>query len=182
MGSAAAVKSCQIADFGASEKTFYSQEGAELLAKVTSFLINSVGLVTAALPRCFGAMRLMRYPVGGGYGLHADETLSASFRADLSFTVMLQQSTKGGGFYVDGRIVEQNDGSIFVYPSSTVHGVAEVREGERIVLVGWIESMVRDHGKRALLADIQRMIEAPSEKQTTTLQAVRNELLRRWGG
>ncbi len=114
--------------------------------------------------------------------MHTDDAFSDGFRADLSFTVLLQDAERGGDLHVAGRTVVMQEGDVFLYPSTTAHGVSVVEEGERIVLVGWVESMVRDHGRRALLATLNRMVENPAERDAVAVQAVRNELLRMWCG
>ena len=47
-----------------------------------------------------------------------------------------------------------NKGEIIIYPSTYLHSVAEVLNGERIVCVGWIESYVRSIEEREYLFDL----------------------------
>jgi PKHD-type hydroxylase len=46
-------------------------------------------------------------------------------------------------------------GSTYVYPATTLHRVAAVMRGERLALVGWVRSYVRDTAKRELLFDLE---------------------------
>ena len=47
-----------------------------------------------------------------------------------------------------------NPGEIILYPSSYLHAVNEVNNGERLVCVGWIESYVKSSEKREYLFDL----------------------------
>jgi len=182
MGAAAAVKDCEIAET-LSDAALQGLEGAQLMARLTSELLTSPEFRDRALPFRLSAFRFMRYRKGGSYGLHTDEAINGhGFRADMSFTMMLQPAKVGGLLVVNGQNIHQGVGDVFLYPSTLAHGVTSVLEGERVVIVGWVQSLVRDHARRALLAELHRMAEHPSERQTVALQSVRNELLRQWCG
>ena len=47
-----------------------------------------------------------------------------------------------------------NAGEIIIYPSSYLHSVNEVKSGNRLVCVGWIESYVRSIEEREYLFDL----------------------------
>ncbi|MDD3450066.1 MAG: Fe2+-dependent dioxygenase, partial [Gammaproteobacteria bacterium] len=47
-------------------------------------------------------------------------------------------------------------GDVVVYPSSSIHRVAEVTRGERLVMITWMQSMVRDPARRELLWELSR--------------------------
>ncbi len=181
-GLAAEVKDCEIAaTIGDAE--FSTARGARLLAETVQCLLSSAGFRDEALPLRLSALRFVRYRLGGSYGVHTDEALSGNgFRADLSFTILLQSATAGGKLHVGGEQVSMLEGDVFLYPSTTAHGVSTILEGERVVLVGWVESMVRRADRRALLAKLHEMVSNPAERQPTNIQAVRNELLRQWCG
>ncbi len=181
-GIAAEGKCCDVAELYG-DGAFFTQEGATLYGAFVRALLQAPGFVSAALPMNVGALRMIRYKTGDRYDAHTDESMSTNgFRADLAFTVVLQSAERGGELHVAGEVVDLVEGDVYLYPSTTVHGVTRVEEGERIVVVGWVQSMVRDHDKRALLAKLHEMVENPAERQAVNVQAVRNELLRRWGG
>ena len=45
-------------------------------------------------------------------------------------------------------------GQILIYPSTYLHSVQEVTQGERLVLIGWIESYVKSIEEREYLFDL----------------------------
>ena len=47
-----------------------------------------------------------------------------------------------------------NEGEIIIYPSTYLHSVKEVLNGERIVCVGWIESYIKSMEEREYLFDL----------------------------
>jgi PKHD-type hydroxylase len=50
-------------------------------------------------------------------------------------------------------------GDMVLYSATTVHAVEAVTRGERLVSFFWIQSMVRDDGKRSLLFDLDVAIQ-----------------------
>ena len=47
-----------------------------------------------------------------------------------------------------------NSGEIIIYPSTYLHSVKEIKKGERLVCVGWIESYIKSIEEREYLFDI----------------------------
>ena len=47
-----------------------------------------------------------------------------------------------------------NAGEIIIYPSTYLHSVEEVLEGERLVFIGWIESYIKSIEEREYLFDL----------------------------
>ena len=97
---------------------------------------------------------------GMKYGRHIDNAYMSSGRADLSFTVFLAQKNQyeGGELLIENLTSENkfklNSGEILIYPSTFLHSVQEVLNGERIVCVGWIESYIRSIEEREYLFDL----------------------------
>jgi len=72
-----------------------------------------------------------------------------------------------------------------IYPSGSLHHVAEVRRGERLVAVSWIQSLVRDPDKRALLHELNQAREAllqekPDAAETARVNHSYINLVRMW--
>ncbi|NEQ48604.1 MAG: Fe2+-dependent dioxygenase [Leptolyngbya sp. SIO3F4] len=145
----------------------------------------------AVQPKQIHSLRFSRYSAGMSYGTHADNAMMGSYRADVSFTLFLSEPTdyEGGELVIEGADDEQTyklkAGSAIVYPSSTLHRVNEVAQGQRLVVVGWAQSLIRDPARRELLFDIdtvRRSLFAQHGKTTEfdLLSKSVSNLLRRW--
>tara|TARA_B100000161_G_scaffold71633_1_gene49286 strand:+ start:279 stop:944 length:666 start_codon:yes stop_codon:yes gene_type:complete len=94
------------------------------------------------------------------YGRHIDNPFMSSGRSDLSFTISLKNkdSYEGGELIIETmnleKIFKLNAGEIVIYPSSYLHSVKNVKHGERLVCVGWIESYVKSIEEREYLFDL----------------------------
>ena len=94
------------------------------------------------------------------YGRHIDNPFMSSGRSDLSFTISLtKKDLYEGGELVIETINSENEfklnaGEMIIYPSTYLHSVKDVREGERLVCVGWIESYVKSIEEREYLFDL----------------------------
>ena len=97
---------------------------------------------------------------GMKYGRHIDNAYMSSGRADLSFTIFLSEKSKyeGGELLIENLNSESkfklNSGEIIIYPSTYLHSVKEVLNGERIVCVGWIESYIKSIEEREYFFDL----------------------------
>lgn len=121
-------------------------------------------LRAAAQPRTFSNLLVSRTREGGGYGLHVDNAYMGAgdnaLRTDLSFTLFLSppDSYQGGELVIEHagqtQALKQEAGDLVLYPSSSLHRVADVTSGERLVCVGWIESRVRRADDRETLFDL----------------------------
>ena len=101
-----------------------------------------------------------KYSKGMSYGRHIDNAYMSSGRADLSFTIFLSEKKQyaGGELLIENLTSENkfklNIGEILIYPSTYLHSVQEVLNGERIVCVGWIESYIKSIEEREYLFDL----------------------------
>ena len=115
---------------------------------------------SVARPRRYPRMLLSRYRGGMAYGTHVDDPVMNGFRTDLSFTLSLSdpESYSGGELVLeDGledRAITLEAGDMVLYPTSALHRVEPVTSGERMALVGWITSWVRDPARREILHDL----------------------------
>ncbi|TIX49814.1 Fe2+-dependent dioxygenase [Alteraurantiacibacter aquimixticola] len=128
-------------------------------------IVENATLRAAARPRRFSHLMISKTRDGGGYGPHVDNAImgqdDARMLTDLSFTLFLTspQDYEGGELVVHGtggtQSLKAEAGHLVLYPSSTIHEVRPVTRGERIVCIGWIESMIADLAQRELLFDLQ---------------------------
>ena len=132
-----------------------------------------------------------RYDEGMTYGAHVDDAFIGGTRTDLSFTLFLSHpDTYDGGELIvqrdDGdEAVKLPQGSLYLYPSDSIHYVAPVTRGSRLAAVGWIQSKVRQQEQRQILFDLssalkQLPITEANHSARLKLLKVHNNLLRRW--
>jgi len=119
------------------------------------------------MPKLISNLLISRYLPGMRYGTHTDNAvMGTGGRSDLSFTLMLsdQESYEGGELCMETSFGEQAvripAGAMLLYPTGGLHRVAEVKTGQRIAIVGWIQSRVRDAAKRQILHDLDRSRQA----------------------
>jgi PKHD-type hydroxylase len=89
------------------------------------------------------------------------------------------------GNFGDQR-VKMPAGDAVMYPSSSLHHVAEVTRGERLVAVTWVQSLIRDPAQRELLYELNRVREKMLADSSETEEAVivnraYVNLVRMWG-
>ena len=149
---------------------------------------------SAALPLKVAAPYYARYSVGMSYGNHVDDPIMGEgdlYRSDISVTIFLSDPDDydGGELVIQTPFGEQfvklPAGDAVIYPSSSVHRVAEITRGERIVAVSWIQSMVRDPDKRALLHELNQAREKllhdnPDAEETSRVNHAYINLVRMW--
>jgi PKHD-type hydroxylase len=158
---------------------------------VTAMLAHPL-LQAAALPVRIHDLLFSRSGPGEGYGRHVDNAYMADGRADLSFSLFLSEpdAYAGGDLVLESPSGQETlrlpAGHALVYPSSLHHRVDPVREGERLVAVGWLESQIRSSEQRELLFELdtaRRALfarEGKSEVFDLVSRSYTN-LLRLWG-
>lgn len=149
----------------------------------------------AARPKKLSALRVSRYKKGMSYGPHVDDALMPNGqtlgRTDLSFTLFLNDpaSYEGGELAIAGdRQTESfklDPGHAVLYPSGAIHEVTEITAGERLAVVGWIESLIRDPAEREILADLEVTRNTLFERDGNSAEVLRlskaiSALMRRW--
>jgi PKHD-type hydroxylase len=132
----------------------------ELAQLVHQALLAHPLFCAAALPARVHGLLFSRSGVGEGYGRHVDNAFMAEGRSDLSFTLFLSEPTSyaGGSLvleYPEGEeVIRLAAGDAIVYPTTLLHRVEPVTEGERLVCVGWIQSRIRSAEQRELLFEL----------------------------
>lgn len=164
---------------------------------IVAALDGSALFLSAALPRKIVPPLFNRYEGGETYGDHVDgavRTVPGSplrVRTDLSATVFLSapEDYDGGELVIDDTYgahrVKLPAGSMILYPGSSLHRVEPVTRGTRLAAFFWIESMVRDDGRRRLLFDLDRSVQEiagamPESPAVARLYSVYHNLLRQW--
>ena len=174
------------------------EQGSDIFSRLNAVvfekLLRHPRFQAAALPNKTAAPFYSRYSKGMKYGAHVDNPLMGSgpyLRTDVSSTLFLSDpdSYEGGELCVMTEFGEQQvklpAGSAVVYPSSSLHHVAEVSEGERQALVVWIQSCVRDPAQREVLYRIWQSRESllaadPEGEDTQRIDYVYANLVRMW--
>ena len=134
-----------------------SKKYGELIEKK---ILNNVLIKSFALPKRIHGTMFTKSLQGMKYGRHIDNAFMSTGRADLSFTIFLNEKDKysGGELLIEGLNSEDkfklDSGGIIIYPSTYLHSVQEVISGERIVVVGWIESYIKSIEEREYLFDL----------------------------
>lgn len=152
--------------------------------------------MSAALPHSVFPPLFNRYEGGEHFGNHVDNAIRFSpnggrIRTDLSATLFFSDPEEydGGELLVDDTFgahkAKLSAGSLVLYPSTSLHRVTPVTRGCRVASFFWIQSMVKDDGKRTLLFDldmsIQRLRKEVGDNEAIVAQTgIYHNLLRRW--
>ena len=132
----------------------------KLSVLVKQKLLNNELIKSFTLPKNIHGIIFTKSSEGMSYGSHIDNAFMSSGRADLSFTIFLSEKNQyqGGELLIENLNAESkfklHGGEIIIYPSTYLHSVQEVLNGERIVCVGWIESYVKSIEEREYLFDL----------------------------
>jgi PKHD-type hydroxylase len=137
-----------------------------LKAKIRTVLQKNALFQSTVYPKSIHSLLFSRYDEGMSYDTHVDNGLMMSgnsglCRSDVSFTLFLTspQDYQGGELVIEGVQEEQSyklkAGSAIIYPSTTLHRVNPVIKGRRLVVVGWVQSTIRDASDRELLFDLE---------------------------
>ena len=141
-----------------------AREGAVLTLlreRVTNAIHSNEVFSLAARPKALTPLLFSRYTEGKHYGSHVDNPLMNGVRTDVSFTLFLAdpEAYDGGELVIESvsgeEAIKLPAGHLVAYDSTSLHRVAPVTRGERLVAVGWAQSYVRDSAKRELLFDLE---------------------------
>jgi PKHD-type hydroxylase len=153
--------------------------------------------VAAALPLHVFPPLFNRYEGGESFGNHVDNAIRQiagtphRIRTDLSATLFFSEPDEydGGELIVEDTYgvhsVKLPAGHMILYPSTSLHHVRPVTRGARVASFFWLQSMVRDDARRALLFDMDTAIQgiardAPNHPSAVQLTGVYHNLLRQW--
>lgn len=158
-------------------------------------LAENASFRSGALPYRVAQPVFARYTQGMQYGDHVDDPIMGSgpekFRTDVSITVFLNEPADydGGELIINTtygeKAVKLPAGSAVLYPSASVHRVAEITRGERLAAIVWLQSMVRDPGQRELLFELDQarnklLADNPDALETKQVDRAYVNLVRMW--
>jgi PKHD-type hydroxylase len=169
----------------------------ELGDLVLSGLERSALFVSAVLPQRVFPPLFNRYEPGMTFGSHVDNAIrpltgtAVRLRTDVSATLFLSEpdSYDGGELVVEdtfgGHAVKLPAGDLIIYPATSLHHVTPVTRGVRLASFFWVQSLVRDVSRRALLFDMDTAItrlnqEVSGSPALVMLTGVYHNLLRQW--
>jgi len=155
--------------------------------------------MSAALPLKVFPPLFNLYRPGMAFGDHIDNAVRVSavtgarYRTDLSCTLFLSEpgAYDGGELVIEAGGLQPSRvklaaGDAILYPATRVHRVEPVARGERLAAFFWVQSMVADEGRRALLHDLDRAIAAArrdlgdAHGAAVSLVGVYHNLIRMW--
>lgn len=170
--------------------------GRRMHDELLPLIAENAVVKAAAQPRRISPLIISKTGVSGQYGAHVDNPLmgkgAARLRTDISFTLFLTPPGEydGGELVVHAAGMSQEmkgeAGHLVLYPSTSIHEVRPVTRGERIVCVGWIESLIADQGRREMLFELENLRTSLRQKlpsqsaELLTVDKTIANLLRMW--
>ena len=143
------------------KSNFQLDKNSESSIEIRDFIVNKMIsdplIKSFTLPSLIHGVMFTKAISGNGYGTHIDNPYMPTGRSDLSFTLFLnsREEYKGGELCIQTinktEKIKLSAGEIIIYPSTQLHSVAEVKNGERFVCVGWIQSYVQNNEDRNFL-------------------------------
>jgi len=180
-------------------------EGHPAARQVGEMILTALGrnpsFMAAALPLHVFPPLFNRYAGGQKFGTHVDNAIRQipgtphRIRTDLSATLFFAgpEEYDGGELIIEDtygpKAVKLPAGHMILYPATSLHYVTPVTRGARLCSFFWIQSMVRDDGKRALLFDLDQGIQRlardlqgneAADAAAVQLTGVYHNLLRQW--
>jgi PKHD-type hydroxylase len=174
-----------------------SPEAREMGDLIVGALERNPLFVSAALPLRVFPPLFNRYEGGMTFGAHVDNAVrqvpgtALRVRTDLSVTLFLSRPDEydGGELVVEDvygtHAVKLPAGDLILYPATSLHRVNPVTRGARLASFFWVQSMVRDDGRRSLLFDLDMAINQvaqalPDHAGVVALTSCYHNLLRQW--
>ena len=160
-------------------------------------LERNATFLSAALPARIVPPLFNRHDVGNAYGRHVDGSIrqiagsAVRVRTDLAATLFLSSPEEydGGELAIETAFGLQNvklpAGELVLYPATTVHQVLPVTRGVRLASFFWVQSLVREEGRRRMLYELDRTVqslgrELPGHASLVELTALYHNLVREW--
>jgi PKHD-type hydroxylase len=169
----------------------------EILDQVQAIINNALAssplFQAASIPQRVYPFIVSKYGMGKYYGWHVDSPIMGEphMRTDLAMTIFLSDPST----YTGGELVLQTGGGIInfkpakgdavLYPCQYLHCVNEVKSGERLAAVTWVQSKVRSPEQRQLLFNLNQVHAMMHHKdmhspETNLLLQTYSNLFRMW--
>lgn len=168
---------------------------ARLNQLVMGSLVQHPLYQAAAMPYRVATPYYVRYTRGMSYGDHVDDPVmgppGGQYRSDISTSVFLSapDEYQGGDLVIRTAYGEESlkprAGDAVIYPSSSLHHINEVTDGERLVAVTWAQSMLRNPQRREVLYQLYQARESlrlsqPGSDVATQVDHAYVNLVRMW--
>ena len=171
------------------------QDGAykAILSVINRAVENSNYFQAAAQPKSIYPFIISKYGAGQFYGWHVDSPLMGDpmIRTDMAMTIFLSDPAtyEGGELVLQGAAgpvaFKPAKGDAILYPCQFLHCVNEIRSGERLAAITWLQSNIRSAEQRQLLFELNQVQgvlqqrDPQSPESALMLQAYSN-LFRMW--
>jgi len=185
---------------------FQLDERSPLAVELGNAILQLLGgredFMAAALPAKIYPPMFNCYRDGGEFGYHIDNAIRqvpgtpVKIRTDLSMTLFISDPADyvGGELIIEDTFgtqsIKLSAGDMVLYPSTSLHRVAPVTEGQRISAFFWLQSLVRDNEQRRTLYQLDQSIQGLRRNRADATQAdaahidrligVYHNLLRQW--
>jgi PKHD-type hydroxylase len=163
---------------------------------VTKALERNALFISAVLPHTIFPPLFNRYESEMSFGAHVDNAIRRAptgirIRTDVSATLFLSEPEDydGGELTVEdtygSHSIKLPAGDLLIYPSDSLHHVTPITRGARLASFFWVQSLIRDRAKRALLFELDAAImrltrDAPGNPALLSLTSIYHNLLRQW--
>ena len=146
-------------------------------------ILTSPFFQVAAQPKKIHPFIISKYGPRQFYGWHVDSPIMGepAIRTDLAMTIFLSDpaSYEGGELMIlssAGQMaVKPAKGDAILYPCQFLHCVNEIKSGERIAAVTWIQSIIQSAEQRQLLFELNQVHAILQQKDKHSPEA--NQLL-----
>lgn len=170
------------------DKSLYQVQEIVDAALATSPIFN-----IAALPKRIYPPIVSKYSVGKYYGWHVDSPVMGDppMRTDLAMTIFLSDpaSYEGGELILQtasGNVAfKPAKGDAVLYPCQYLHCVNEIKSGERVAVVTWVQSNIASPEQRQILFDMNQVHALLSQRdmhspEANLLLQTHSNLFRMW--
>lgn len=165
--------------------------------EILDALSRNTLFLSAAVPLRIIPPLFSRYGAGQSFGVHVDNAIrgipgtSIRIRTDLSCTLFLSEPDEyeGGELTIEtnygAQEVKLAAGDLVLYASTSLHRVAPIIQGRRVVSFFWLQSMVKADSDRTLLFDLDQVIQEMAlvngidDEHVVRLTGIYHNLIRR---